>query len=77
MKGFHSEVWSLLAKCIACEASQEEWLFLDHLLRENEEMKSIYEQLLMYYRANKKFDRRNSAIAFRRLDTRIKTTKIH
>lgn len=74
MKEFRNEVWQLMAKNIANEASDSERLSFDYLLNENEEMKKVYKQLLIYYRTNEDVETKSARDAFKKITTRIKTT---
>lgn len=54
MKGVSNEMYSLMAKYIANEASASERLVLDSLLNENEELIVLFNELKHYYQLKEK-----------------------
>ncbi len=54
MKGVSNEMYSLMAKCIADEASANERLVMDSLLKENEELIVLFNKLKHYYQLKEK-----------------------
>lgn len=71
MKEVSNEVYSLMAKCIAGEASVNELFVMDSLLKENEELTVIFNELQHYYQMKEKPETRGPASAFEKLNTRI------
>ncbi len=72
MKGVNNKVWALMAKYIVNEASAEEKLIFSSLAVENEELRTIFKELLQYYRVNEPADINDPAPAFEKLNERIK-----
>lgn len=71
MKGVSNEVYSLMAKCIANEASVNEQFVMNSLLKENEELIVIFNELRQYYQLKEKPEIKDPASAFEKLNTRI------
>ncbi len=71
MKGVSNEMYSLMAKCIADEASANERLVMDSLLKENEELIVLFNKLKHYYQLKEKPETKDPALAFGKLNTRI------
>jgi tRNA C32,U32 (ribose-2'-O)-methylase TrmJ len=76
MREVQDNMWPLVAKYITDEASEEERTFIEQVLKENEEISSLYEQLFIVYQTTEKFERANSTDAFSRLHTRITKANI-
>jgi hypothetical protein len=71
MKEVSNEVYSLMAKCIANEASVNELFVMDSLLKENEELIVLFNELKQYYRVKEKSEIKDPASAFEKLNSRI------
>jgi hypothetical protein len=72
MKEFKQGEWSQVAKYITNEASYEERLWVEYLLKENEKMKTIFERLRNFYENRETPGKLDSVAAFKKLDARIK-----
>ena len=71
MKGVRNEMYSLIAKCIANEATANECLVMDAILKENEELIVIFNELKQYYRLKEKSEVRDPKSAFERVNSRL------
>jgi hypothetical protein len=71
MKGVSNEMYSLMAKCIANEASVNELVVMDSLLKENEELIVIFNELKQYFQLKEKPETKDPTSAFEKLNNRI------
>ncbi len=71
MKEVSNEMYSLIAKCLANEVSASERSVMDNLLRENEELIFIVNELKQYYQLKEKSETKDPACAFEKLNNRI------
>jgi hypothetical protein len=71
MKGVSNEVYSLLAKCVANEASANELLMVESLLQENEDLRVLFSELKGYYQLKEKPEMKDPKPAFEKLNDRI------
>jgi hypothetical protein len=67
-----NEVWNLMAKFMANEASDEERAMMNKLFVENSNMEAIFRKLNMFYLTSEISTNTDSSQAFKRLDERIK-----
>lgn len=75
MTEVREEIWSLLAKYLCGEATSSECIVVEHILKENEEMRNFYHQMEMAYVVNDTSGNKDAVKAFARLDKRIKKSE--
>lgn len=71
MASAYTDIWSLMAKYLLNEASPQECLLMEVLLRDNLELRTCYDQFTRYFGRDPGLEWSDSVNAFMKLNNRI------